>query len=161
MSTTARRAAADRFFDSMIERQAGLYDAARSNSERNHRFSRSLIEGARAGSRDWAEVGRRWATNPTDVIGIYESMTDAVGNGQQRALALAREWIEDIVESQRESRDVIRAGVGDVRVALEEVQANAPEFLRRGNSTRRSNGNGDSNGNTQNPKSRTRATTDK
>jgi hypothetical protein len=159
MSTTTRRAAADRFFDSIIERQAGLYDAARSNSERNHRFSRSLIEGARAGSRDWAEVGRRWVTNPTDVIGIYEAMTDAVGNGQQRTLALAREWIEDIVESQRESRDVIRAGVGDVRVALEEVQANAPEFLRRSNWGRRSNGN--SNGDTETPKSRTRTATEK
>lgn len=159
MSTTTRRAAADRFFDSMIERQAGLYDAVRSGNERSHRFSRSLIEGARAGSRDWAEVGRRWVTNPTDVIGIYEAMTEAVGNGQQRALALTREWIEDVVESQRESRDVIRAGVGDVRVAIEEVQANAPEFLRRSNWGRRSNGNGSSNGNSETPKSRSRTAT--
>jgi len=157
MSTTTRKAATDRFFDSLIERQAGLYDAARSNSERNHRFNRSLIEGARAGSRDWTEVGRRWITNPTDVVGIYEAMTDAVGNGQQRALALTREWIEDVVESQRESRDVIRAGVGDVRQAIEQVQANAPEFLRRNNWSRR--GSDNSNGGSAKPT--TRATAEK
>jgi hypothetical protein len=159
MSTTTRKAAADRFFDALIERQAGLYDAVRSNSERSHRFSRSLIEGARAGSRDWAEVGRRWITNPTDVVGIYEAMTEAVGNGQQRVLALTREWIEDVVESQRESRDVIRAGVGDWREAIEQVQANAPEFLRRSNWGRRSNGNGS--GRTETPKTRARTAPEK
>jgi hypothetical protein len=141
MSTTTRRINADRIFDSLIERQAGLFDAIRSNNERSHRFSRSLIEGARAGSRDWSEVGRRWINNPTDVVGIYEAMTEAVGNGQQRALALAREWIEDIVESQREGREVLRAGVGDWREAIEQVQASAPQFLRRNNWNRRSNGN--------------------
>lgn len=140
MSTTTRKAATDRFFDSLVERQATLYDAIRSNSERNHRFSRSVIEGARAGSRDWAEVGRRWVTNPTDVVGIYEAMTEAMGNGQQRMLALTRELIEDVVESQRESRDVLRAGFGDWREAIEQVQANAPQFLRRNNWGRRNNG---------------------
>ncbi len=141
MSTTTRKVTTDRIFDSLIERQAGLFDAVRSNNERSHRFSRSLIEGARAGSRDWSEVGRRWITNPTDVVGIYEAMTEAVGNGQQRALALTREWIEDIVESQREGREVLRAGVGDWREAFEQVQASAPQFLRRNNWNRRGNGN--------------------
>jgi hypothetical protein len=146
MSTTTRKAAADRFFDAWIERQAGLYDAVRSNSERSHRFSRSVIEGARAGSRDWTEVGRRWISNPTDVVGIYEAMTEAVGNGQQRLLALTRELIEDVVESQREGRDVIRAGVGDWREAIEQVQANAPDFLRRNNWGRRGANNGNGSG---------------
>jgi hypothetical protein len=143
MSTTTRKAAADRLFDSLIERQAGFYDTIRATNERSHRFTRSLIEGARAGTRDWAEVGRRWVINPTDVVGIYEAMTEAVGNGQQRALALTREWIEDVVEGQRESREVLRAGLGDWREAIEQVQANAPQFLRRNNWGRRNN-NGDS-----------------
>jgi len=141
MSTTTRKAAADRFFDSLIERQAGVYDAVRSSNERNHRFTRSVIEGARAGSRDWAEVGRRWVANPTDVVGVYEAMTEALSNGQQRALALTREWVEDIVEGQRESREVVRQGLGDWREAIERVQENAPQFLRRNNWGRRGNGN--------------------
>jgi len=144
MSTTTRKATADRVFDAFIERQAGLYDAVRSNNERSHRFTRSLIEGARAGSRDWTEVGRRWIGSPTDVVGVYEAMTEAVGNGQQRTLALARELIEDVVESQRETRDVLRAGFGDVRQAIEQVQENAPQFLRRNNLSRAGNGNSSS-----------------
>jgi hypothetical protein len=142
MSTSPRRAATDRFFDALLERQASVFDAIRSNNERGHRFSRSILEGARAGSRDWAEVGRRWVASPTDVVGVYEAMTEAFSNGQQRALALTREWIEDVVEGQRESREVVRQGLGDWRDALERVQENAPQFLRRNNWGRRSNGSG-------------------
>jgi hypothetical protein len=131
MATNTRTQATDRLFDSLIERQTGLYDAARNLSERNHRFTRSIIEGARQGSRDWTEVTRRWITNPTDVVGVYEAMTEAVGNAQQRTLALGREFIDDIVEAQRESREVIRQSVGDVREYVERAQQNAPQFLRR------------------------------
>jgi hypothetical protein len=141
MSTSTRRAATDRFFDALIERQASVYDALRSNNERGHRFSRSVLEGARAGSRDWAEVGRRWIAQPTDVVGVYEAMTEALSNGQQRALALTREWLEDVVEGQRESREVMRQGLGDWREAIERVQESAPQFLRRSNWARRTNGN--------------------
>jgi hypothetical protein len=141
MSTSTRKAATDRFFDALLERQASVYDAIRTSNERSHRFSRSVLEGARAGSRDWAEVARRWAASPTDVVGVYEAMTEALSNGQQRTLALTREWIEDIVEGQRESREVVRQGLGDWREAIERVQENAPQFLRRNNWGRRSNGN--------------------
>jgi hypothetical protein len=141
MSTSTRRAATDRFFDALIERQASIYDTLRSGNERSHRFSRSILEGARAGTRDWTEVGRRWIANPTDVVGVYEAMTEALSNGQQRTLALTREWIEDVVEGQRESREVVRQGLGDWREAIERVQENAPQFLRRNNWGRRSNGN--------------------
>ena len=153
MSTTTRKAVADRFFDALIERQASVFDAVRSNTERNHRFTRSLIEGARAGSRDWTEIGRRWIANPTDVVGVYEAMTEAVGNGQQRTLALTRELIEDVVESQRESREVLRQGLGDWRQAIEQVQENAPQFLRRNNWRRAGNGGSSGNGKARTAKS--------
>jgi hypothetical protein len=140
MSTTPRSTATDRFFDALIERQSGAFDALRSNNERYQRFNRSLLEGARQGSRDWTEVGRRWVANPTDVVALYESIAETVANSQARMLALSREWLEDVVESQRETREVMRQGLGDVREAVERVSANAPQFLRRANLTRRSNG---------------------
>lgn len=140
MATDTRRQAADRLFDSILERQASVYDAFRNSSERNHRFSRSVIEGYRQGSRDWTEVTRRWASNPTDVIGVYEAMSEAVGNAQQRALALGREFIDDVVESQREGREVVRQSFGDVRQVVERAQENAPQFLRRGNGNRSNGG---------------------
>jgi hypothetical protein len=138
MSTTTRKASVGRLFDGILERQANVFDAIRSNNDRVHRFNRSLIEGARQGGRDWTEVGRRWATNPADFVGLYESLSEALGSAQARTLALAREWIDDVVESQRETREVVRQGFGDVREAMDRAQANVPPFLRR--NRRRANG---------------------
>lgn len=139
MSTQTRTTAVDRFFDAILERQATVYDAVRSAAERNHRFTRSIIEGTRQSSRDWSEVGRRWLNKPTDVVGVYEAVSEAVGNQQSRVLALSREWLEDLVEGQRDSREVVRQGIGDWREAIERVQANAPTFLRRSGWARRDN----------------------
>ncbi len=130
---TTRESTTDRFFDAILERQEAIFETVRSNNDRYHRFLRSLIEGARQGGRDWAEVGRRAVKRPTDVVGVYEAVSDVVGNTQARSLALAREWLDDLVESQRESREVVRRGLGDVREAVERVQSSAPSFLRTRN----------------------------
>ena len=132
---------ADRLSNAILERQASVFDLIRANTDRNHRFTRSLIESYRQGNREWLEVGRRWVKNPTDVTGIYEAVSDAIGNAQQRTIALSREWFEDTVESQRESRVILRQGLGDAREAVERAGARVPQFLRsnnwgRGNSTR-------------------------
>ena len=139
MSTGTRSSLTDRYFDGVIERQATLFDTIRNGNERYNRFARSLVEGVRQNSQDWTEVGRRWALNPTDLVGFYESTSEALGNSQQRTLALAREWLDDVVESQREGREVFRRGIGDVREVVQRVQENAPQFLRR-NSSRSGNG---------------------
>jgi len=122
---------ADRLSNAILERQATIFDAIRSSSDRNHRFTRSLIESARQGNRDWLEIGRRWVTNPTDVTGVYEAISDAIGNAQGRTLALSREWFEDAVETQRENRALLRQGLGDAREAVERAGARVPQFLRR------------------------------
>jgi len=132
---------ADRLSNAILERQASVFDLIRANTDRNHRFTRSLIESYRQGNREWLEVGRRWVKNPVDVTGIYEAVSDAIGNAQQRTIALSREWFEDTVESQRESRVILRQGLGDAREAVERAGARVPQFLRsnnwgRGNSTR-------------------------
>jgi hypothetical protein len=134
MSTPTREPTRDRIFDSLIERQASLYDIIRAGNERIHRFNRSLIEGARQGSRDWTEVGRRWANSPTDMVGVWEAVSDAIGNSQARTLALAREWVEDAVTAQRETRDAFQQGFGDVREVVQRVQENGNELMRRARS---------------------------
>jgi hypothetical protein len=121
----------DRLSDAILDRQAGFFDLIRSAADRNHRFTRSLIESTRQGNREWLEVGRRWVTRPTDVTGVYEAIADAVGNAQQRTIALSREWFEDVVETQRENRQLVRQGLGDAREAVERAGARVPQFLRR------------------------------
>ena len=108
MATSTRETATNRLFDSAIERQTALYDALRAATDRYHRFNRSRIEGARQSNADWADAGRRWANNPTDLLGVYEAAAEAFGNGQARTLALAREWVEDRLEAQRETRESFR-----------------------------------------------------
>jgi len=131
MSTTTRSSLVNRYFDAIIERHATLFDAIRNSAERYQRFNRSLIEGARHNGQEWLEVQRRWLTNPMDLVGTYEAVSEAIGNSQSRTLALAREWLDDAVETQREGREVVRQGLGDVREAVQRVQDNAPQFLRR------------------------------
>ena len=131
MPATRETTAPGRLTSAFLQRQAGVFDAIRSSTERNHRFTRSVLESARQSNRDWVEVGRRWVSNPTDVTGIYDAVSEAIGNGQARTLALSREWLEDAIETQREGRELLRRGLGDAREAVERASAQVPQFLRR------------------------------
>jgi hypothetical protein len=138
MAAKPRAEAASPFFDNVLERQATLFDVFRSSVDRYHRFNKSLLEGARNGAQEWTEVTRRLISNPTDVVGVYESVADAVGNAQSRTIALAREWLDDRVEAQRDAQELLTQGFGDVREVVERAQNTAPAFLQRWN--RRTNG---------------------
>jgi hypothetical protein len=140
MATNNPESSANRIFDFLLERQATAFDNVRTAADRYHRFNHSLIEGARQTSVEWTEVGKRWLDRPADLIGLWEASVEAMGNSQQRSLALFREWLEDRVELQRENSEAIRRGIGDVRDVVERAQANAPEFLRRGFGRRTDNG---------------------
>ncbi len=120
----------DRLFMAIIERQETTFDAIRAGNERYHRFARSVLEASRQGTRDWTNVARGWAQRPTDIVGLYESNSETAANGQSRRLALWQEALVDLAESQRESRDVMRGGLGRMREAVEAVQENVPSFLR-------------------------------
>jgi len=137
MPASTRASITERIFDSILEQQATFFDTVRTTTDRYHRFNHSLLEGGRQSVREWTEAGRAWITRPTDVVGLYEAVAEAVGSGQARTLALAREWIEDRVEAQREARETARRSFGEVREAVQKAQENAPEFLRR---TRTRNG---------------------
>ncbi len=126
---TARNSV-DRLFMAIIERQETTFDAIRAGNERYHRFTRSVLEASRQGARDWTNVTRGWAQRPTDVVGLYEAISDATANDQSRGLALWQEALEDMADSQREGREVMRGGLGRVREAMEVVQENVPSFLR-------------------------------
>ncbi len=124
------RESIDRLFETMIERQESSFDTIKSINERYYRFVRSVVEATRQGAHDWTSVGRRWAERPTDIVGLYESASEVLANDQARRIALRQEMLEDLAESQREGREVVRRGFGEVREAVERVQENAPAFLR-------------------------------
>ena len=120
----------DRLFEAISERQESTLETIKGANERYHRFARSVIEGVRQGSHDWTNVARGWAQRPSDIVGLYESASEAAANDQARRLALWQEFLEDLAESQREGREVVRRSFGEVREAVERVQESAPAFLR-------------------------------
>jgi hypothetical protein len=124
------RESIDRLFETIIERQESSFDTIKGINERYYRFVRSMVEATRQGAHDWTNVGRGWAQRPTDIVGLYESASEAISNGQARRIALWQEMLEDLAESQREGREVVRRSFGEVREAVERVQENVPSFLR-------------------------------
>lgn len=124
------RESIDRLFETIIERQESSFDAIKSINERYYRFVRSVVEATRQGAHDWTNVGRGWAERPTDIVGLYESASEALANDQARRIALRQEMLDDLAESQRESREVVRRSFGEVREAVERVQETVPSFLR-------------------------------
>ena len=124
------RESIDRLFETITERQESRFDTIKSINERYYRFVRSLVEATRQGAHDWTDVGRRWAERPTDIVSLYETASEALANDQARRIALRQEMLDDLAESQRESREVVRRSFGEVREAVERVQENAPSFLR-------------------------------
>jgi Mg2+ and Co2+ transporter CorA len=124
------RESIDRLFETIIERQESSFDMIKSINERYYRFVRSVVEATRQGAHDWTNVGRGWAQRPTDIVGLYESASEALANDQARRIALRQEMLEDLAESQREGREVVRRSFGEVREAVERVQETVPSFLR-------------------------------
>ncbi len=124
------RESIDRLFEMIIERQESRFDTIKSINERYYRFVRSVVEATRQGAHEWTNVGRRWAERPSDIVGLYESASEALANDQARRIALRQEMLEDLAESQRESREVVRRSFGEVREVVERVQETVPSFLR-------------------------------
>ena len=120
----------DRLLETIIERQESSFDTIKGINERYYRFVRSVVEATRQGAHDWTNVGRGWAQRPTDIVGLYESASEALANDQARRIALRQEMLDDLAESQRESREVVRRSFGEVREAVERVQETVPSFLR-------------------------------
>ncbi len=120
----------DRLFETIIERQESSFDTIKGINERYYRFVRSVVEATRQGAHDWTNVTRGWVQRPTDIVGLYESASEALANDQARRIALRQEMLEDLAESQREGREVVRRSFGEVREAVERVQETVPSFLR-------------------------------
>ncbi len=120
----------DRLFETIIERQESSFDTIKGINERYYRFVRSVVEATRQGAHDWTNVGRGWAQRPTDIVGLYETASEVLANDQARRIALRQEMLDDLAESQREGREVVRRSFGEVREAVERVQETVPSFLR-------------------------------
>mgnify|MGYP001614764807 CR=1 FL=1 len=115
----AKNTAADKYFEALTESYDAIIEAIKAGNERGYRVSNNLLAEAQRGQREAVELGRTFASDPTDVGGFYRAMMESTTKAQGRALELARQMFDELSESRTESRDVIEKVVKAQRAAGE------------------------------------------
>ncbi len=115
----ATNIAADKYFEALTESYDAIIEAIKAGNERGFRVSNNLLAEAQRGQREAVELGRTFASDPTDIGGFYRAMMESTTKAQGRALELARQMFDELSESRTEGRDVIEKVVKAQRAAGE------------------------------------------
>jgi DNA anti-recombination protein RmuC len=115
----AKNTAADKYFEALTESYDAIIEAIKAGNERGFRVSNNLLAEAQRGQREAVELGRSFASDPTDVGGFYRTMMESTTKAQGRALELARQMFDELSESRTEGREVIEKVVKAQRAAGE------------------------------------------
>ncbi len=115
----AKNTAADKYFEALTESYDAIIEAIKAGNERGFRVSNNLLAEAQRGQRESVELGRTFASDPTDVGGFYRAMMESTTKAQGRALELARQMFDELSESRTEGREVIEKVVKAQRAAGE------------------------------------------
>ncbi len=98
------RSSLDSRFNAITNRHMMVFYTIRRLAESNRDTLHEAIESARQGAREWADVGRRWAKQPSDLTSLFAEATEAAANAQARSLALVRRWwdgLRDVIGPRR------------------------------------------------------------
>jgi len=115
----AKNTAADKYFEALTESYDAIIEAIKAGNERGFRVSNNLLAEAQRGQREAVELGRTFASDPTDIGGFYRTMMESTTKAQGRALELARQMFDELSESRTEGREVIEKVVKAQRAAGE------------------------------------------
>lgn len=111
--------ATSKYYEALNETSDAVIDAIRAANNRGHRFTTALIEQAQENQRDAAEITKKWAAAPFDMIGLMSSITESTTKAQGRALDATRQLFSEISDAQKESRDVMQRVIAANRTAGE------------------------------------------
>lgn len=111
--------ATNKYYEALNETSDAVIDAIRAANNRGHRFTTALIEQAQENQRDAAEITKKWAAAPFDMIGLMSSITESTTKAQGRALDATRQLFSEISDAQKESRDVMQRVIAANRTAGE------------------------------------------
>ena len=115
----AQNTAADKYFEALTDSYDAIIEAIKASNERGFRVSNNLLAEAQRGQREAVELGRTFASDPTDIGGFYRAMMESTTKAQGRALELARQMFDELSESRTEGREVIEKIVKSQRAAGE------------------------------------------
>ncbi|MCH7579546.1 MAG: hypothetical protein IIB22_04825 [Chloroflexi bacterium] len=111
--------AASKYYEALNETSDAVIDAIRAANNRGHRFTTALIEQAQENQRDAAEITRKWAAAPFDMIGLMSSITESTTKAQGRALDATRQIFNEFSDVQKETRDIVQRVIAANRSANE------------------------------------------
>ncbi len=111
--------AASKYYEALNETSDAVIDAIRAANNRGHRFTTALIEQTQENQRDAAEITRKWAAAPFDMIGLMSSITESTTKAQGRALDATRQIFNEFSDVQKETRDIVQRVIAANRSANE------------------------------------------
>lgn len=127
----------EKFFDALSQSFEAMLDAIKSGNERGYRFSRRLITEVEEGQREVVQLARRFARNPKDVRGLYESGVDLARRAAGHSAELARQWVTGAGETRQEFRETAtkviranRAATQALTAALRQAARDLPRSMR-------------------------------
>jgi hypothetical protein len=106
-----------KYFDALLATYDVMVDALEKANDRGIKVSKQLANDVVKGQRDAIELGRKFASQPTDMAAFYTAVLSSATEAQGRALAFtqtayqeaiaagtdARETIEKLVEANRDT----------------------------------------------------------
>ena len=130
--TTGNR---EQFFNALDESYDALVEAIKASNERGYRFSKRLIADVEQGQRDLIQLGRRFARQPRDMRGLYESSVDLARRAAGHSAELARQMVTDAgtagLELRQTARTVVRANRAATQALASVLQGAARDLAER------------------------------
>ena len=111
----------DKFFAAVDDAYDVLLDTLKAGVDRGHRVSKGLIDQAQTGQHDTIELARNVAKSPTDLAKTSGALVETLTKTQGRVLEISRQWLDEALDSQQESREALRRLIEANRQAGEAV----------------------------------------
>ncbi len=147
----ARSTAIDKYFEALTESYDAIIEAIKAGNGRGYRIASHLLTEAQHGQHDMLELGRRFASQPADIRGLYRATTESATRSRERARAFGGQLLDEFAAARMETRNTIdrvvkaQRAAGDATVAAtRDVASVTIERVRAGISrgTGRTTGNG-------------------
>ena len=111
----------DKFFGAVDDAYDVVLDTLKAGVDRGHRVSQGLIEQTREGQQEAVEMAATIAKSPTDLARSSGAVVQTLTKTQGRVLGLSRQWLDEAMDAQQESRVALRRLIDANRQAGEAV----------------------------------------
>ena len=111
----------DKFFGAVDDAYDVVLDTIKAGVDRGYRVSQGLIEQTQAGQQEAVVLAATIARSPTDLAKSSEVVVQTLTKTQGRVLGLSRQWLDEAMDAQQESRVALRRLIDANRQAGEAV----------------------------------------